>query len=669
MHPKFKFVRVAAASPKISVGDISGNCQKIRDDIHFAFSTQGASILVFPELALTGYTLSDLLLNETTHQAVDGALMSIAASTKSYKGIVIVGAPIQVGSALANAAVVISHGEILAVIPKCHLPNYKEFYDKRWFVSGFDIKEDLVLVAGTTVPFGTNIMIQSTEDPNLRVAVEICEDLWMAVPPSSLAALSGATILCNPSASNALVGKAAYRRDLVVGQSARTNAAYIYASSGTGESSTDVVFDGHCIIAELGTMLGESKRFEEMGIVFADLDLGHIAYERQKANSFSDNNRMFPSTQRATIIEAMIPFVSDGVINQTQRFFRTVSSHPFLPSSEARKQEAVEEVFAIQVAGLAKRMEQSGINKLVLGLSGGLDSTLAFLVALKALAKLELPKENLVAVTMPGFGTTGRTKSNAQLLATAAGVTFREIPIADAVVQHFKDIGHDGKTQDVTYENSQARMRTLILMDIANQIGGMVLGTGDLSEAALGWCTYNGDHMSHYNVNCSVPKTLVRYVVEHARAVSSEEIAPTLQDILDTPVSPELLSAGQDGSIVQQTEDIIGPYELHDFFLYHFIRWGTDPAKIMFLAMLAFKEKYNAETMLKWLQRFIIRFFQNQWKRSAVPDGPKVGSVSLSPRGDWRMASDTEKTEWLKPLAGQDEWFAYMHKLTVKLKN
>lgn len=666
MDPKFKFVRVAAVSPKVTVGNVEANVSEISCHINRALNMR-ASIIVFPELALTGYTLGDLLLNEVTQQAVNEALKSITASTQGRKGIVIVGAPIHIGTALTNSAVIISQGKILAVIPKCHLPNYKEFYDKRWFVSGFDIDETEVMISGSCVPFGTDIMIESSTDPDIRVAVEICEDLWMATPPSSLAAISGATILCNPSASNELVGKASYRKELVAGQSARTNAAYVYASSGIGESSMDVVFGGHCLVAELGSLLTESKRFGVESIVFADIDIGHIVHERQKTNSFSDNKRMFKKMPAWRMIRTDIPVIDSDAILQTGEFFRHVTPHPFLPASNEKKKEVCEEIFAIQVAGLVKRLEQSEIEHLVLGLSGGLDSTLAFLVGLKALAKLGLPAKNLIAVTMPGFGTTGRTKSNATLLAEHAGVTFMEIPINASVTQHLADIKHDGVTEDVTFENAQARTRTLILMDIANQVNGLVLGTGDLSEAALGWCTYNGDHISHYGINCGVPKTLVRYVVTYAATVSIEEISQILNDILDTPVSPELLSAGTDGQIAQKTEDVIGPYELHDFFLYHFIRWGSSPRKIAFLTMVAFKEKYDAEAVSKWLGKFIRRFFTNQWKRSAVPDGPKVGSVALSPRGDWRMPSDAELGEWRKGCLLDDELIE-MRQLALRLR-
>lgn len=647
MNSDFKFIRVASCSPEVSVGDVTGNCKAISRAIHEAFSL-GASIVVFPELALTGYTLGDLVRSDTTHRAVERGLRALMETTRGRPGVVIVGAPIRVGSALANAAVIISKGKILAVIPKCHLPNYSEFYDKRWFVSGLDINEKEVSIAGEFVPFGMNIMIQSQENPDIRVAVEICEDLWMPIPPSSIAALNGATILCNPSASNELVGKSAYRTDLVIGQSARTNAAYVYASAGTGESTTDLVFGGHCLITELGSLLAESERFEKSSMILADIDIGHIIHERQKANSFSDNARMFESGPEKILIETEILYLDRRNIDPSHLLYRHIPSHPFLPSSVTKRRVVCEEVFDIQVAGLTKRLKHSGIKNIVLGLSGGLDSTLAFLVALRALKKLGLPNANLIAVTMPGFGTTGTTKSNAILLAEGAGVTLKEIPIRDSVKLHLKDIGHDGTTEDITFENAQARERTQILMDIANMVGGMVLGTGDLSEAALGWCTYNGDHMSHYNVNCGVPKTLVRFVVAYAASTSLKELSEILQGILDTPVSPELLSPGADGKIVQQTEDVIGPYELHDFFLYHFIRWGSDFQKIAFLAAVAFKGRYDVNTIEKWLDRFITRFFSNQWKRSAVPDGPKIGSVALSPRGDWRMASDTNPTEWLQ---------------------
>lgn len=638
------FFRVAVATPDLKVGNPDFNVQAMIPIIANAHSKE-VSLLVFPELGITGYTAGDLLQNEFLYQdKILEALSILCFVTSGSSRTVIVGAPLVVEGKMFNCAIAISNGKIVAVVPKTNLPEYKEFYEKRWFTSGRDLRAKEFDFFGESVPIGTDILLRSHQDRSVLIGIELCEDLWLPIPPSSYQALAGATILVNLSASNDVVGKAEYRRNLVEMQSGKCFAGYVYCSAGVHESTTDVVFSGHSIIAENSHIISESERFQrDSQMIIADIDISHCLHDRLVTTSFAEMSG--DASKDFRIFEVSAPILSADSFLQ-----KDIDPAPFIPKDESRRAEVTREIFEIQVAGLAKRLESAGIQKIVLGLSGGLDSTLAFLVAIETLDKLGLPRENLHAITMPGFGTTDRTKDNAIKLAKAAGVTFSEISIVDGANQILRDIQHQGG-EDITYENAQARYRTFILLQKANQIGGLVLGTGDLSEIALGWCTFNGDQISNYNVNGSIPKTLVKYVVDSVRNMSddNEVIRDVLWDILETPISPELIG-GKDGEITQQTEDKIGPYILHDFFLYHFIRWGSKPRKVLFLAKIAFRDQYSEEEIKKWLKVFIQRFFQNQWKRSVMVDGPKVGSVSLSPRGDWRMPSDADVTEWLNSL-------------------
>ncbi len=639
----FGFLRVAAIAPKIKVADTEWNTKEIIALAKKA-AADGAGLIVFPELSITGYSIADLFHQKLVLDKALASLKTIRDASAAIKATLVVGLPIIIDNMIFNVGAVVSKGSILGLVPKTSIPGYKEFYEERWFSSARDLKSREIELFGESIPVGTDLLFRSKDNAECTLAVEICEDLWTPLPPSSFHAIAGATVIANLSASNELVGKAEYRRSLVANQSARTVSGYIYASSGVHESTTDVVFGGHAMIAENGGILAETKRFNrESEIVISEIDIDNCILDRVKTTSFGESNRDLGARTYRSVPAEMPLGVRDGNLK------RRISRSPFLaPTKEARARVA-DEIFNIQVAGLAKRMEYSNIGKIVLGLSGGLDSTLALLVAIKTFEKLGRPLKDVRCFTMPGFGTTNRTKSNAWKLAEAAGVSIEEISIAPGSTQQFKDIDHDGKTQDITYENVQARYRTMILMNKANQLGGIVLGTGDLSEIALGWCTYSGDHLSHYNVNAGVPKTLVRHVVEHvADGEKNERFKATLKDILDTPVSPELKKTGS--KISQKTEDIIGPYELHDFFLYHFVRWAAHPRKIAFLAEEAFGKDYSDETVKKWLTIFINRFFKNQWKRSVMPDGPKVGSVALSPRGDWRMPSDAEVSVWLNEL-------------------
>lgn len=638
----YTFVRIATISPRLSIGDVQKNIIICLESIKNAYS-EGARLIVLPELALTGYTAGDLFLNESLHKDVAEGLEKLSEELRDIEATVVVGAPIRTVRGIINAAVIYTNGKIVGVVPKLHLPNYKEFYEKRWFISGFETHENTIKINNEDIPYGRSLLFSDTTNEQITFGIDICEDGWMPIPPSTLHALNGATILLNLSASNELVGKAAYRKNLSIMQSAKTISAYAYVSSGVDESTTDVVFSGHSIIAENGIMISESPRFKrETVITYADIDIDHLVTERNRTNSFADNQYSVEN-QKYQKIPVNIQSVKDLPLK------RTVSKTPFLPDNKAEQIEVVDDIFNIQVTGLAKRLESSGVKKMVIGLSGGLDSTLAFLVCLKTCEALNLPKENIVAITMPGFGTTSGTKNNAVILAESTGVTLEEISISDGVLQHFKDIGHDPKNEDVVFENSQARYRTMILMDKANQVGGMVIGTGDLSESALGWCTFNGDQMAHYNVNGSIPKTLVQYIVRHVAEMSDEKLKKVLIDILETPISPELTRMTND-VVTQKTEDVVGPYILHDFFLYHLVRWGSSPQKILALATIAFEGDFGEDVIKKWLKSFISRFFKNQWKRSVMPDGPKVGSVSLSPRGDWRMPSDALADTWLKEL-------------------
>ncbi|MCX6755028.1 MAG: NAD(+) synthase [Candidatus Nomurabacteria bacterium] len=637
----YNFIRVATITPTLNIGNVLENT-KICIKAILEANKKNSSLIVLPELALTGYTAGDLFHNDTLYKNVEEALALIGEKTKNIEATILIGSPIRTVHGMINAGIVYNRGKIIGVIPKLHLPNYKEFYEKRWFISGYELPEKTIKINGVNIPCNSNILFTDKNNPNIVMGAEICEDVWMPIAPSAVLALQGANILVNLSASNELVGKAAYRKELVSMQSAKTVSAYIYVSCGVHESTTDVVFSGHSLIAENGTMIAESPRFSrETVITYGDIDVDHLVTDRTRTNSFTDNQKIIDKKE-VQIVETNIPTIE-------KIEYRNISPTPFLPGDIEKRKQVTDDIFNIQVAGLAKRLESSKIKKVVLGLSGGLDSTLTFLVALKVFDLLKLPRKNIYTITMPGFGTTSGTKNNAHELAKVSGVNIEEISIIPAIDQHFKDLGHDDKVENIVFENSQARYRTMILFDKANQVGGLVLGTGDLSESALGWCTFNGDHISNYNVNCSIPKTLVKYVVEHVADNSEEKMKTVLEDILNTPISPELTRVKND-KVTQKTEDLVGPYILHDFFIYHFIRWGSSPEKIFAIAKIAFKGQYNEVTIKKWLKEFINRFFKNQWKRSVMADGPKVGSVSLSPRGDWRMPSDADVTEWLKEL-------------------
>lgn len=626
------FLRIAAATPAIRVADVDHNLQQI-----LALSRQAAgedaALVVFPELCLSGYTCADLFFQKRLTDAVDKAIGELAEQTQSLKTVVVVGAPIYRQDRLYNCAVVIQGGQVRGVVPKSFLPNYKEFYEQRWFSSGADASCEVIFVAGQDVPFGTDIVF--TGDNYFTLGVEICEDLWNVIPPSAILALGGATVIANLSASNELVGKAAYRRDLVRTQSARCVAAYAYSGAGCTESTTDLVFGGHAMIAENGTVLAENERFcRDSTLLYADVDCERLRATRVSETVFPDN------------ADVELRSVELAELAQPSVLKRTVAAHPFVPDNVEVRDDRCEEIFSIQSCGLAKRLEHVDARRAVIGISGGLDSTLALLVARAAFERLEQPPEKVLAVTMPGFGTSDRTFNNAVSLSRAIGAEVREIDIVPACHRHFEDIGHDPEQHDVTYENVQARERTQVLMDIANKEGGLVVGTGDLSELALGWCTYNGDHMSMYAVNASVPKTLIQYLIRWRAEQGTAEVRDLLLDILDTPITPELLPTSADGEITQITEDVIGPYELHDFFLYHTVKYGAPPAKIRFLAEHAFNDKYTAKEIERWLGVFVQRFFSQQFKRSCIPDGPKVGTISLSPRGDWRMPSDAVDHLW-----------------------
>ncbi|MCM1151774.1 MAG: NAD(+) synthase [Alistipes sp.] len=635
----FGFLKVAAAIPHVRVADCEYNAARIVALAEEA-ARRGVEIVAFPELAITGYTCGDLLLQATLLDAADEALEEIVRATRKLPLTILVGAPLRHGTTLYNCAVVLTQGRVLGVVPKTYVPDYSEFYENRWFASGAGIAEEKIEAAGQQADFGTDLTFEVN---GAEFGVEICEDLWTAIPPSSHLALHGAEVIFNLSASPEAVGKHAYLRQLVAQQSARTLSAYVYCSAGMGESSTDLVFAGNGIIAENGTILREAERFSaEEQLVVADVDVERIDFERRRNTSF----RQHEAATENTVIEMEIP---EGL--RAAALDRDIDPLPFVPKDEDDRNERCEEIFRMQAHGLARRLQHTGCKRAVIGISGGLDSTLALLVTVRAFDFLHLERTGIVGITMPGFGTTDRTHDNALELMRRLGVTTREIPIRDACTQHMKDIGMDPEDRTAAYENAQARERTQILMDVANMEGGIVVGTGDLSELALGWATYNGDQMSMYGVNASIPKTLVRHLVRRAAEVEKDEAArATLLDIIDTPVSPELLPADKEGRIAQKTEDLVGPYELHDFFLYNFLRLGYGPAKILFLAETAFRGSYDRTTILKWLGVFFRRFFAQQFKRSAMPDGPKVGSVALSPRGDWRMPSDASAAAWLQEL-------------------
>ena len=628
------FIKVAAATPKIKVADPAYNTEEILKIIDET-EKNGASILVFSELTISGYTCGDLFLQQPLLTECKNQLLRIVKATEKKSMLVVVGCPIVIKQKLYNCAVVISDGSILGIVPKTHLPNYSEFYELRHFTSGEGLEEDLWFGEEFGyVNVAVNQLFKCKEIPELVVACEICEDLWVPLPPSTYHAMAGATVICNPSASVETTTKESYRRSLVSNQSARLLAAYIYADAGEGESTQDVVYSGHHLICENGSVLAEAKRFTNE-IIYADIDVQKLAAERRKMTSF-------PGGQTDDYFEQEF-----SLEVKENKITRTFPKAPFVPDNQDERDKRCDEILSLQSMGLKKRLEHTNCKHAVVGISGGLDSTLAVLVTARAFDLLDIPRENLICVTMPCFGTTDRTYQNAVSLIKELGATLKEVRIEKAVRQHFADIGHDENNHDVTYENSQARERTQILMDMANQYNGMVIGTGDMSELALGWATYNGDHMSMYAVNCSVPKTLVRYLVlYYAETTENKKLSEVLMDVLDTPVSPELLPP-VDGVISQKTEDLVGPYELHDFFLYYMLRFGFPKAKLYRMAKLTFDGVYDDETIKKWLDKFYWRFFSQQFKRSCLPDGPKVGSVAVSPRGDLRMPSDASPTAWL----------------------
>lgn len=637
----YGFVKVAAAVPRVKVADCKFNSERLEGLITIA-EGKGVQILTFPEMCITGYTCGDLFAQQLLLEQAEMALIQILNSTRQLDIISILGMPVVVNSTVINAAVVIQKGKILGVVPKTYLPNYKEFYEQRWFTSALQVSENSVRLCGQIVPMGNNLLFETAET---TFGIEICEDLWATVPPSSSLALQGAEIIFNLSADDEGIGKHNYLCSLISQQSARCISGYVFSSSGFGESTTDVVFAGNGLIYENGYLLARSERFcMEEQLIINEIDVECIRAERRVNTTFAANKANCPGKEAVRI---STEFVNSKDLNLT----RTFNPHPFVPQGSELNSRC-EEIFSIQIAGLAQRLLHTGAKTAVIGISGGLDSTLALLVCVKTFDKLGLSRKDILGITMPGFGTTDRTYHNTIDLMNSLGVSIREISIREACIQHFKDIGHDLNIHDVTYENSQARERTQILMDIANQTWGMVIGTGDLSELALGWATYNGDHMSMYGVNAGIPKTLVKHLVQWVAENGMDEASKaTLLDIVDTPISPELIPADENGEIKQKTEDLVGPYELHDFFLYYFLRFGFRPSKIYFLAQTAFSGVYDDETIKKWLQTFFRRFFNQQFKRSCLPDGPKVGSISISPRGDWRMPSDASSAAWLKEIA------------------
>lgn len=640
---KYGFLKVACATPVIKVADCRFNSNQISSMIKQCEKDK-VKLVVFPELCLTGYTCGDLFLQDTLLKAALQELDVLAKMTKDMEITAVLGLPMMKQQKLYNVAAVIHDGKILGLIPKSHIPNYSEFYEGRYFCHG-NKKIQQVNVAGEEIPFGTNLLFTCRELPLFTLGVEICEDIWSAIPPSSHHALAGAMVIANCSASDETTGKTEYRRELLSNQSARLFAAYLYADAGAGESTTDVVYAGHNLIAENGIILKESTMFsQESHIICTEIDLGKLEAERRRNMSFRSEE-----SPDYTVVSFSLQNQDQEELEETT-LTRFVDKAPFVPSDASKREIRCNTILNIQASGLKKRLEHTNCKSAVLGISGGLDSTLALLVTVRAYDMLGKSRKDIVAVTMPCFGTTDRTYQNAVKLTELLGVTLREIRINEAVLLHLRDIGHDVNVHDVTYENAQARERTQILMNVANQLNGMVIGTGDMSELALGWATYNGDHMSMYGVNCSVPKTLVRYLVDYySSTLNDKAVKEVLQDILDTPVSPELLPP-EDGEISQKTEDIVGPYELHDFFLYYIMRFGYSPKKVYHLACYAFQGDYEEQVILKWLNTFYRRFFTQQFKRSCLPDGPKVGSVALSPRGDWRMPSDACMQLWQEEL-------------------
>lgn len=638
---KYGFFRVSAAFPEVKIADVQYNTARTAELVKEALN-RGSELLVLPELGMSAYTCGDLFNQELLLAEVRQSILDIAALTLDTDLMVVIGAPLTYQGSLYNCGIACANGRPVAVVPKTHLPSYNEFYEKRWFKSDAGIKGGTLKLGEYDVPFGTDIILSHC---GVNVGIEICEDLWVPVPPSNMLALNGADVICNLSATDELIGKHDYLLRLISGQSARLRCGYVYSSAGPGESSTDAVYAGNAIIAEDGRILKASDRFTEKSqIVSADIDVEMLRADRRKMETYYERSNP----------ETVIRQVETGAGNSAnvkEELLRDPVKHPFVPAKGPKLDERCREVTSIQTAGLVQRLRATGCKCLTIGISGGLDSTLALLIACKAFDKLGIDRKNIYAITMPGFGTTGRTHSNALTIMEHLGVTSVEIPIGEAVKLHFRDIGQDPDNHDVTYENSQARERTMILMDYANRVGGMVLGTGDLSELALGWCTYNADHISMYSVNTSVPKTLVRYLVAWIASGEKDEVLRNaLMDIVHTPVSPELLPADSQGHIKQKTEDLVGPYELHDFFLYYTMRYGFRPAKVYYLARIAFAGEYDDATILKWLRTFYRRFFTQQFKRSCLPDGPKTGSVSISPRADWRMPSDASSALWLKEV-------------------
>ncbi|MBX4268084.1 NAD(+) synthase [Clostridium estertheticum] len=635
---KTSFIKVSAACPIVNVADIEFNLTNIQKCIKQAY-TEGSKFIVFPELCITAYTCADLFLQQQLLKKSEDAIKSLCEFSENKDILIAVGSPLYFNDCLYNCAYIIFNGKLLGIVPKSYIPNYSEFYEKRWFAEGLGIiNKTIDLSFANGIPFGTNLLFTCGD---VKFGFEICEDLWVTIPPSSYLSLQGANIIANLSASNELVSKADYRKSLVSSQSARCMCSYLYASSGVFESSTDLVFSGHLLIGENGLLLKENNRFQrENEVISSIIDINKLNSERMKNTSFRNTNSICPFEVKE--ISFQFENMDFGI------FDRNIDKYPFVPSDLLKREVRCAEIFNIQSSALAKRFSFTGLNKAIVGISGGLDSTLALLVIVKTFDKLKIPLKNIITITMPGFGTTDRTYLNAINLCKNLGTDLREINIVDACLLHFKDIGHPVGKHDVTYENVQARERTQILMDLANKEGGLLIGTGDLSELALGWCTYNGDHMSMYSVNCSIPKTLVRYLVKYvADKESSKEVTDILLDILDTPVSPELLPKDKSGKITQKTEDIVGPYVLHDFFLYYFMKQGATPEKILFLAKQAFKGDFEEIVIVKWLDKFIKRFFTQQFKRSALPDGPKVGTISVSPRGDLRMPSDASYNSFL----------------------
>ncbi|MCC8074506.1 MAG: NAD(+) synthase [Clostridiales bacterium] len=631
------FIKVAAATPSIRVADCAHNAAQTIALMREA-AAQGVQVLAFPELGLTGYTCADLFLQPTLLKGAEQALAQVVEASRGLEMFVAVSLPLRRNNKLYSCAAAICNGELLGVVPKTHIPNYTEFYEARWFTSGRDYS-GVVSLCGQEVQMGTGMVFRCEELPELCIGIELCEDLWVPTPPSNDLAAAGATIILNLSASDEIVCKDAYRRNLVTGQSGRLVCGYVYAGAGEGESSTDLVYGGHDLVAENGSLLAE-RRFET-GLTVSEIDVHKLAFERQRMSTFPVDSENCTDEFRFSL-----------PLRET-KLTRYVAPNPFVPADLGDRAARCQEIFTLVSLGLRKRLEHTHAKTAVIGLSGGLDSTLALLITDNAMKLLGRPATDIICVTMPCFGTTDRTRDNATTLAHCLGTTFRRVDIGESVMRHFADIGHDPADRSVTYENCQARERTQVLMDIANKTGGLVIGTGDLSEMALGWSTYNGDHMSMYAVNCSIPKTLVRHLTRYVSDVNRQEkpeLSAVLDDILDTPVSPELLPPEENGQIAQKTEDLVGPYELHDFYLYYGIRFGFPPKKVYRLARYAFQGAYSDETILKWEKNFYHRFFMQQFKRSCIPDGPKVGSVTLSPRGDWRMPSDAVADLWKKEL-------------------